>query len=295
MNYFVNLRSFGLESIIQENKEFLLQAEVDALYKSQAVIKFTLDGVIEWANDNFLSVMGYQLEEIQGQHHSMFADTEYAQSAEYKQFWARLRSGEFFSGEYKRLAKGGKEVWIQASYNPILDTDGTPVKVVKFASDITASKQESAYNKGQIEAIGRSQAVIKFSLDGIIEWANDNFLSVMGYRLEEIQGKHHSMFAEPEYARSSEYKEFWGRLNRGEYFIGEYKRLDKWGKDVWIQASYNPLLDADGKPFKVVKYAQDITEQVTQKIYLQESVGQHFGGRKCCCIRGSNENDSYHG
>ena len=272
MNYFVNLRSFGLESIIQENKEFLLQAEVDALYKSQAVIKFTLDGVIEWANDNFLSVMGYQLEEIQGQHHSMFADTEYAQSAEYKQFWARLRSGEFFSGEYKRLAKGGKEVWIQASYNPILDTDGTPVKVVKFASDITASKQESAYNKGQIEAIGRSQAVIKFSLDGIIEWANDNFLSVMGYRLEEIQGKHHSMFAEPEYARSSEYKEFWRRLNRGEYFIGEYKRLDKWGKDVWIQASYNPLLDADGKPFKVVKYAQDITEQVTQKIYLQESV-----------------------
>lgn len=261
-----------MESIVQDNKEFLPQAELDALYKSQAVIKFTLDGVIEWANDNFLSVMGYTLEEIQGQHHSMFAEPEFARSAEYKEFWERLRQGEFFSGEYKRLAKGGKEVWIQASYNPILDEDGIPLQVVKFASDITKAKEESAYNKGQIEAIGRSQAVIEFTVDGVIEWANDNFLSAMGYDLKEIQGRHHRMFAEPEYAHSSEYEEFWSRLGKGEFFSGEYKRLAKGGDEVWIQASYNPILDAAGTPVRVVKYAQDITEQVTQKIYLQESV-----------------------
>lgn len=261
-----------MESIVYENKEFILQAQINALHKSQAVIEFNLDGIIEWANDNFLSAMGYTLEEIQGQHHSMFAEPEYARGAEYKDFWERLRSGEFFSGEYKRLGKGGKEIWIQASYNPLLDEDGNPFKVVKFASDITAAKLESAYNKGQVEAIGRSQAVIEFTLDGIIEWANGNFLSVMGYTLEEIQGQHHSMFAEPEFARSSEYKEFWLKLKKGEFFSGEYKRLGKGGKEIWIQASYNPILDASGAPIKVVKFAQDVTDQVAEKLYLQESV-----------------------
>ena len=261
-----------MEQISQKDTGFLLQAQLDALYKSQAVIKFTLDGIIQWANDNFLSVMGYTLEEIQGQHHSMFAEPEFARSSEYQEFWARLRNGEFFSGEYKRLAQGGREVWIQASYNPILDTDGTPIKVIKFATDITEAKKESAYNKGKIEAIRRSLAVIEFTLDGVIEWANDNFLSVMGYTLDEIQGQHHSMFADPGYALSSEYRGFWARLRNGAFFSGEYMRLAKGGREVWIQASYNPILNADGTPFKVVKYAQDVTEQVTQKIYLQESV-----------------------
>ncbi len=241
------------------------KGQIDAIGRSQAVIEFDLDGNIQWANENFLSVMGYRLNEIKGQHHSMFAEPEYARSSEYKDFWAKLGQGQFFSGEFRRLAKGGREVWINASYNPILDGNGQPFKVVKFASDITEQKHEAAYNKGQIDAIGRSKAVIEFDLDGKIQWANENFLSVMGYSLEEIQGQHHSMFADPDYASSAEYRDFWAKLRQGQFLSGEFGRVGKGGKEVWIQASYNPILDVNGNPFRVVKFASDITDQVNNR------------------------------
>ncbi len=235
--------------------------QVAAIRKSQAVIEFSMDGTILTANDNFLKALGYRLEEIQDQHHSMFVEPAYKQSSEYREFWAALNRGEYQAAEYKRIGKGGKEVWIQASYNPILDPSGKPFKVVKFATDMTAQKLLNANYSGQIAAISKSQAVIEFKMDGTVLSANDNFLTALGYRLEEIQGQHHSMFVEPAYKQSSEYREFWAALNRGEYQAAEYKRIGKGGKEVWIQASYNPIMDLNGKPFKVVKYATDITPQ----------------------------------
>ncbi len=237
------------------------EGQIDAIGKAQAVIEFELDGTIVTANENFLGAMGYSLDEIRGQHHSMFAEEQYATSAEYGAFWDALRAGEYQTGEYKRLGRGGREVWIQASYNPILDLNGVPFKVVKYATDVTDHKLATADYEGQIDAICKAQAVIEFELDGTIISANENFLGVMGYSLEEIQGQHHSLFAEPSYASGPEYRAFWDALDAGEHQTGEYRRLGKGGKEVWIQASYNPILDLNGVPFKVVKYASDITAQ----------------------------------
>lgn len=237
------------------------KAELEALGRSQAVIHFTPDGTILDANENFLSAIGYTLAEIKGQHHRMFCEPSYAQSAEYKEFWHKLAAGDFNAAQFKRIAKGGKELWVEASYNPILDKTGTIVCVVKYATDITKRKLQFADYEGQLAAIGRAQAVIQFNMDGTIINANENFLSVMGYTLDEVKGKHHSMFADPAYARNSDYKKFWERLNSGEFFVSEFQRFGKGGKEVWINASYNPIMDMNGKPFKVVKYASDITEQ----------------------------------
>ena len=239
--------------------------QLAAISKAQAVIEFQMDGTVVTANENFLKTMGYTLDEIKGKQHSMFVDDVYRLSPEYKEFWAKLNRGEYQAGEFRRIGKGGKEVWIQASYNPILDADGKPFKVVKYATDITQQKLTNADYAGQISAIGKSQAVIDFRMDGTIIEANDNFLSLMGYALDEVKGKHHSIFVEESYRRSPEYKEFWAKLNRGEYQAAEYMRIGKGGKEVWIQASYNPIMDLNGKPFKVVKYATDITQQVKTK------------------------------
>jgi len=242
-----------------------LEAELNglkaALDKSQAVIEFNLDGTIITANDNFLGAMGYSLAEVRGQHHRLFMPADKANTAEYREFWAKLGRGDYAAGEFKRVAKGGREVWIQASYNPILNVHGKPVKVVKYATDITAQKTMAADYSGQIDAIGKSQAVIEFNLDGTIIKANDNFLKTLGYTLDEVQGEHHRIFMEPSKANSREYKEFWAKLGRGQYVAGEFKRIGKNGDEIWIQASYNPIMDLNGKPFKVVKYASDITAQ----------------------------------
>ena len=233
----------------------------EALSRSQAVIEFNLDGTIITANDNFLNALGYRLEEVQGKHHSMFVESAFAQSNEYREFWAKLNRGEYEARQYKRIGKGGKEIWIEASYNPVLDKHGKPYKVIKFATDITKQKLENAEYEGKIAAISKAQAIIEFKLDGTILTANDNFLHTLGYTLAEVQGKHHSMFVESEFAQSSEYREFWAKLNRGEYEAKEYKRIGKGGKEVWINASYNPIMDMNGKPYKVVKFATDVTAQ----------------------------------
>lgn len=237
-----------------------LEAIVAAVGKSQAVIEFKLDGTIINANENFLKTLGYSREEIAGKHHSMFVEARTRDSQDYRDFWGRLNAGEYQSGEYKRIGKGGREVWIQASYNPILDSAGKPYKIIKFATDVTAEKLKAADFAGQIAAIGKSQAVIEFELDGTIITANENFLGAVGYALDEIKGKHHSMFVEPQERDSGEYRQFWARLNAGEHQSAEYKRIGKGGREIWIQASYNPINDLSGKPFKVVKFATDVTE-----------------------------------
>ncbi|MCW5704200.1 MAG: PAS domain-containing methyl-accepting chemotaxis protein, partial [Bradyrhizobium sp.] len=254
-----------------------VNAKFDAVSRSQAVIEFNLDGTIITANQNFLGAMGYMLAEIEGKHHSMFVEPAYRESAEYREFWERLRRGEYESAEYKRLGKGGKEIWIEASYNPVRDHTGKPVKVIKFATDVTAKKMRSLADAGKIAAIDRAQAVIEFKLDGTIVAANTNFLGAMGYSLAEIQGRHHSMFMPQADRESATYREFWAALNRGEYQHGEYKRIGKGGKEIWILASYNPILDETGKPLGVVKFATDVTEQKLRNADLSgqlEAIGK---------------------
>jgi len=239
---------------------------VAAIDKAQAVIEFTLDGTVVTANGNFLNALGYSLPEIQGKHHSIFVEPEMRGSEAYREFWAKLNRGEYQAAEYKRIGKGGKEVWILASYNPILDEKGKPFKVVKYATDISAQKLKTADLAGQIAAISMSQAVIEFNLDGTVLTANDNFLHALGYSLAEIKGHHHRMFVDPAERDGAGYREFWASLNRGEYQAAEYKRIGKGGREIWIQASYNPILDMNGKPFKVVRYATDTTAQVIARM-----------------------------
>ncbi|MDB5656465.1 MAG: methyl-accepting chemotaxis sensory transducer with Pas/Pac sensor [Tardiphaga sp.] len=240
--------------------------KIEAIGRSQAVIEFKLDGTVIAANDMFLRLLGYSLAEIEGKHHSMFVAPAERDSAAYREFWASLNRGEFQSAEYKRIGKGGREVWILATYNPIFDDTGRPVKVVKFASDITDEKLRNANFSGQLDAIGKSQAVIEFGMDGRVLTANANFLALLGYSLAEIAGKHHSMFVASNDRDGAAYREFWASLNRGEYQAAEYKRIGKGGREVWIQASYNPILDLNGKPYKVVKYATDTTAQVVARM-----------------------------
>lgn len=235
------------------------QATLEALSASQAMIEFNLDGTIITANASFLSAMGYELAEITGKHHRIFVETDYARSAEYEAFWDKLGRGEFDAAEYRRLGKGGKEVWIQASYNPVFDASGKPCKVVKIASDVTARKLANADSRGRLAAISKSQAVIEFDLSGKILTANENFCAAFGYRLDEIKGQHHQMFVQSDFAASDAYRQFWETLGRGEFQAAEYLRIGKGGKEVWIQASYNPIFDMGGKPYKVVKYATDIS------------------------------------
>jgi methyl-accepting chemotaxis protein len=249
-----------------------LVAVLKAIHRSQAVIEFNLDGTIITANENFCGAMGYALNEIKGKHHSLFVDPVYKESSEYREFWDRLRQGKFEAAQFKRFAKGGREVWIEASYNPVLDKQGRPYKVVKFATDVSKQKAEYADLLGKVNAISRSQAVIEFNLDGTIISANENFLRSSGYRLDEIVGKHHSIFVTAEYRASPEYRQFWEKLNRGEFEAAQYKRIAKGGREVWIEASYNPILDLNGKVCKVVKFASDITKRKEQNAALARDV-----------------------
>ncbi|ESQ82222.1 hypothetical protein AEAC466_17915 [Asticcacaulis sp. AC466] len=242
------------------------EATLSAFSKSQALIEFAMDGTILTANDNFLTAMGYRLDEIKGKHHSLFVSSAYAQTEDYKQFWRRLNQGTFDTAEYLRIGKNGKEVWIQASYNPVLDRHGKPFKVVKIATDVTTQKLKTAEFEGQIAAINKAQAVIHFDLNGVVLDANQNFLTALGYDLSEIKGRPHSMFVDAAYRDSAEYKQFWDALRRGEFQAAEYLRIGKNGREVWIQASYNPIFDAKGVPFKVVKFATDITPQVHERM-----------------------------
>ncbi|WP_339749586.1 PAS domain-containing methyl-accepting chemotaxis protein [uncultured Maricaulis sp.] len=257
------------------------RATLDALGRSLAIIEFKPDGTILTANANFLGALGYTLAEVRGQHHSLFVDPAESNSAAYRQFWANLQRGEFAATEFRRIAKGGKEIWIQASYNPILDKDGKVYKVVKFATDITQQKLETAHAKGQINAIQNSQAVIEFELDGTILTANENFLGALGYQLDEITGQHHSMFIEASERGSDAYKKFWDELRAGKYQSAEFLRIGKGNKEVWIQATYNPIRDMNGKVYRVIKFATDITSQVElrhQRAAAQKSIDADLDG-----------------
>jgi methyl-accepting chemotaxis protein len=249
-----------------------MRGKIAAIDRTQAVIEFSLDGTILDANTNFLDAMGYTRADVVGRHHRIFVDPSEAASPEYAAFWARLGSGQPDVGLYRRLGAQGREVWIQASYNPVLDRHGRAIKVVKFATDVTEQRLRTADMEGRLAAIDKAQAVISFSLDGHILEANDNFLATMGYARDEVIGQHHRMFVDRGDRESVEYHEFWEKLGRGEYDSSLYRRVDRNGREVWIQGSYNPILDMAGRPFKVVKYATDVTAQTRATRTLHASL-----------------------
>jgi methyl-accepting chemotaxis protein len=237
------------------------RALLAALSKALAIIEFDPRGNILAANENFCNAMGYDLQEIVGKHHRMFVDPHYAQTRDYADFWGKLGRGEFDAREYQRFAKGGRSVWIQACYIPVMSGNRVQ-KVVKVATDITNEKLKAAENASKLDPIFREQAVIEFNVEGDILTANDNFLRTVGYSLEEVRGRHHRMFVDQTYANSSDYREFWPKLGRGEFVSGEFKRVGKSGNEIWLQASYNPIFDPNGKVTKVVKFASDITGRI---------------------------------
>lgn len=258
---------FSPRSELQQCQERLYKSEqlLAAIRQSMAVIEFTPQGEIVDANAAFLGVVGYSLDEVRGRHHRIFCSQEMLNRPDYSQFWRRLAQGESFSDRFMRRTKDGREVWLEASYMPVRDAAGRVDRVVKIATDITRQIQVENQHNSLLKAIERSMAVIEFNLLGEVCEANENFLQTMGYRLEEVRGKHHSLFCEPQEATSDEYRRFWQRLNQGEYISDRFKRIAKGGCVVWLRATYNPLFDAHGKLYGVVKFASDITAQVEHR------------------------------
>ncbi|RXU00576.1 chemotaxis protein [Pseudomonas syringae] len=249
-----------------------MKAEVDglkgltsALEKSMAVVELGLDGKILRANDNFLAAMGYRAEELATKTHRDFCEPEMLRSREYADLWASLKAGKFISGTFKRVGKNGHSVWLEASYNPVTDAQGNVVKVVKYALDVTTRVMLENETSSKLAAVDRAMAICEFEPNGNVITANNNFLNVMGYALAEIKGKHHRSFCEPTLVNSPEYTEFWRKLNHGEFIGDQFKRIGKQGRVVWLEATYNPVFDVDGKLYKIVKFASDITQRVEKQ------------------------------
>lgn len=251
---------------------------LSALDLSFAIIEFDLDGKILKANKNFCDLMGYTEKEIIGQHHRIFVEKEYASSSEYAAFWRKLQGGTFECSEFKRIAKGGNEVWIRGNYNPVKNSSGKVLKIIKFANDITQTKMDGLDSGAKLAAVSRAQATIEFSPEGKILTANENFLNALGYSLNDIVGHHHRMFVDPAEANSQRYLEFWTRLRMGEYVADEFLRIGKGGRHVHIQASYNPVFDPSGKIIKVVKFATDVTGRVENVEQLAQGLMRFADG-----------------
>jgi methyl-accepting chemotaxis protein len=243
----------------------------NALCQNKPVIEFSPEGVIQKASPLFLSAMGYRAEEIIGHHHRLFCPPSLVNSPEYSQFWQRLARGESFSGKYLRLAKGDRPVWLEASYIPITDRRGKVTRVIKIAADISARIQVALEQESIVNAISRSMAIISFSPDGIVLEANENFLTTTGYKREEVIGKHHRLFCSPTLYKSDEYRQFWERLNQGEFFSGQFPRLNRQGEPLWLRATYNPVFNHDGQLYKIVKFATDVTADVLRNQREQEA------------------------
>ncbi|MCT0224610.1 PAS domain S-box protein [Synechococcus sp. CS-1328] len=244
-------------------------AMMAAIDRSNAVATFSMDGEILSANENFLNFLGYKLNEILGKHHRIFLDATYAKTKDYKDFWNRLSQGDFVRGEFKRLGKGGKEVWLQATYTPVKDSNGEVVKVVKIASDVSEAKLISSNNAGMIAGIEKAMAVVEFKPDGTILAANQVFADLTGYSLAEIKGLHHRIMVDPDYAQSEEYTEFWRSVSSGVIQHGRFRRITKDGDDIWLQSTYTPIFNPDGELIKIVKFAYDVTTSVRQSKELE--------------------------
>jgi methyl-accepting chemotaxis protein len=249
---------------------------LDAINRSMASIEFDLNGFVLSANDNFLSTMRYRSEQVVGKEHKMFCTPDFARSSEYAKLWARLRNGEFVSSTFQRVAGDGRIVWLEASYNPIKDLDGKVIKIIKYAMDVTDKVQAENETKSKLAAIDRAMAVIEFDLAGNIIAANDNLLRLMGYNRQELLGKNHKLLCPADVIASAEYQDFWRRLNKGEFFSGQFKRVGRNGQTLWVEASYNPVYDASGVLCKVVKFASDITARIERHEQDSRSASQAY-------------------
>ena len=262
-----------------------IEAAWDALTQTNLCAHFALDGTIVWANRLFLDAMGYELAEIAGRHHSLFCNEDYAASEDYRAFWRNLADGKPDQGTYRRTARDGSIVRLRANYNPVRSTDGAVIGVLKVATDITAETLRQSHFQALSDAVRHSHAVVEFGLDGEILEANAIFLDLFGYRDDQLIGRHHRMLCTAGHSQSEDYRRFWDRLRGGDHASGRFCRLDRNGREIWIQATYNPVMDLDGKPVRVVKLATDITREVElenaahTQLADSESLRQKLGDR----------------
>lgn len=254
------------QEIEKTNEEVLVaktnKSVLDAINLSNAVIELKADGTVIRANKNFCDIFGFSESELIGKKHSELCEEDYVKSAEYVAFWRTLRAGQFLQGKFARINKEGEEVWLEATYNPVFNEDGSIAKIIKLASNITKEVQENNRRVALIDSIEKSMAIIEFNLKGEVIRANKNFFDTFKYSEQEIVGQHHRRFCKTDYVHSDDYKEFWDRLRSGEFFRGQFERINKFGEVVWLEATYNPVFDGNGKIISVVKVASDITSRV---------------------------------
>ncbi|OEC39893.1 pili assembly chaperone [Pseudomonas sp. 1D4] len=241
------------------------ELELRAIRNAMAMIEFSPDGTILDANAAFLGVVDYQLDNVLGRNHSLFCTPELVRSPAYEEFWRRLRAGEHFSDRFMRLTRSGRQVWLEATYMPVLDETGQTIRILKVATDITRQLEAEHVHESYVNAINHAMAAIEFDLEGRVVGANANFLGLMGYSLNEVQGKHHSLFCCAEEASGSDYQHFWDRLRHGEYISDRFRRVTRSGSTIWLRATYSPLYDSTGRPYGVVKFATDITPQMLRR------------------------------
>lgn len=246
-------------------------AEWQSVCRSHSVMCFDLSGRLTWANEQLRATLGYTLEDIVGRPHTDFCAPEVGRSPEYRHFWSRLCAGEALSGEYKRVGRDGRELWLRAIYSPVLDDHGRAVSIIATAIDTTALKLARVSATSKVAAIERSQAVLEMALDGTILHANDNFLALTGYDLGDLVGRHHRCLCPPEDVKGASYSQFWAKLSHGNFDSGLYRRVGKNGRAIWLQATYNPVLDPDGRPERIIKFAMDVTDARERKDQLEES------------------------
>lgn len=259
-------------SFLARNKK--MDQHLNAIQASMAVVELSPDGIVLNANDRFCQVMGYSIHDLRGAHHKIFCFPEFAHGPEYSDFWARLRSGEGVNGKLLRRRNGGERIWLEANYIPVRGADGAVCSVIKIASDITKRVEAAAHSRSMLSAINRSMAVIEFTLDGRIIEVNDNFLAATGYRREELIGKHHSLFCTESYRKGQEYKALWAGLARGEYRDGLFQRVRKDGQPIWLEATYNPIIDEAGDISRVVKFATDVSDKVNDLVIAEKAAYQ---------------------
>jgi methyl-accepting chemotaxis protein len=257
-----------LELLKEQEKVAELNSIISSINNSVATIEFFPDGKIMTANTLFLQTVGYELDDIEGQHHSIFCSKEYSSSSQYATFWSNLSSGLLQKGSVERRDKNGNVLWLEATYFPI-KRDGKVVKVMKIASDITQQYMKSESQNSVMDALDRSLAIIEFDPKGNIVKANDNFLKTVHYQLDQIKGRHHKIFCDDDFHR--QHPNFWEDLGRGVFKSGQFLRKDSYGKDVWLEATYNPVIDASGRVIRVIKFASDITEQVKRNLAVAKA------------------------
>jgi methyl-accepting chemotaxis protein len=243
----------------------------DSLYRELMVLEIDLKGCVQHANTLFLNEMGYRLDELIGKPLDSLFSEEFRKEVNYSNLKMAMQRAEHLNGAFRLLDAKGEEAWLRSIWQPIVASDGSLIQFVLCASNLTRTIASSRETESVIEALKRSTAVIEFDLSGHVITANDRFLQGMGYRLEQIQGKHHHMFCTREESESAAYREFWARLNRAEFIVERFKRIDAAGRVVWLEASYNPVLDAHGKLYKVIKFATVVTDQVNRELAVSEA------------------------